>query len=129
MDKVELFNQIFQLCIIPLLGILTTFAVQFFRTKIAEMKAKEENEKVLKYLDILNKTIEECVIATNQTYVEAMKDKDAFDIEAQRSAFIMTSEAIYSIMSEEAMNVLQLAFDDIDELIRQKIEAEVNKNK
>ena len=129
MDKVELFNQIFQLCIVPLLGVLTTFAVQFFRTKIAEMKVKEENEKILKYLDILDQVVEECVIATNQTYVEAMKDKDAFDIEAQRSAFIMTSEAIYSIMSEEAMNVLQLAFDDLDELIRQKIEAEVNKNK
>jgi hypothetical protein len=91
MDKVELFNQIFQLCIVPLLGILTTFAVQFFRTKIAEMKAKEENEKVLKYLDILNKTIEECVIATNQTYVEAMKNQNIFDLDAQRAAFLMTS--------------------------------------
>lgn len=129
MDKVELFNQIFQLCIVPLLGILTTFAVQFFRTKIAEMKAKEENEKVLKYLDILNKTIEECVIATNQTYVEAMKNQNIFDLDAQRAAFLMTSQNVYSIMSEEAMRTLSLAFDDLDELIRQKIEAEVNKNK
>jgi hypothetical protein len=32
-------------------------------------------------------------------------------------------------MSEEAMRTLSLAFDDLDELIRQKIEAEVNKNK
>lgn len=129
MDKVELFNQIFQLCIVPLLGVLTTFAVQFFRTKIAEMKAKEENEKVLKYLDILNKTIEECVIATNQTYVEAMKNQNIFDLDAQRAAFLMTSQNVYSIMSEEAMRTLSLAFDDLDELIRQKIEAEVNKNK
>lgn len=129
MNKVELFNQIFQLCIVPLLGILTTFAVQFFRTKIEAMKAQAENEKVIKYLDILNKTIEECVIATNQTYVDALKDQDAFDLDAQRAAFLLTSQAIYSIMSDEAMDVLKEAFDDLDELIRQKIEAEVNKNK
>jgi hypothetical protein len=36
---------------------------------------------------MLNRTITECVIATNQTYVETLKQQGKFDEEAQKIAF------------------------------------------
>lgn len=129
MNWLDLLKQIFEVCIIPLLGILTTYIVQYIRVKKEEMKTQTENEKVNKYLDILAKVIEDCVVATNQTYVEALKKEGKFDIEAQKQAFLMTSQAVFAIMSDESLDILALAVDDLNEYIRQKIEAEVNKHK
>lgn len=129
MNWLDLLKQIFEVCIIPLLGILTTYIVQYIRIKKEEMKTQTENEKVNKYLDILAKVIEDCVVATNQTYVETLKKEGKFDIEAQKQAFLMTSQAVFAIMSDESLDILALAVDDLNEYIRQKIEAEVNKHK
>lgn len=129
MNWLDLLKQIFEVCIIPLLGILTTYIVQYIRVKKEEMKTQTENEKVNKYLDILAKVIEDCVVATNQTYVETLKKEGKFDIEAQKQAFLMTSQAVLAIMSDESLDILALAVDDLNEYIRQKIEAEVNKHK
>lgn len=129
MNWLDLLKQIFEVCIIPLLGILTTYIVQYIRVKKEEMKTQTENEKVNKYLDILAKVIEDCVVATNQTYVEALKKDGKFDLEAQKQAFLMTSQAVLAIMSDESLDILALAVDDLNEYIRQKIEAEVNKHK
>ena len=129
MNWLDLLKQIFEVCIIPLLGILTTYIVQYIKVKKEEMKTQTENEKVNKYLDILAKVIEDCVVATNQTYVETLKKEGKFDIEAQKQAFLMTSQAVLAIMSDESLDILALAVDDLNEYIRQKIEAEVNKHK
>ena len=79
MDTLALLNQMFTLCIVPLLGVLTAFLIQFINTKKEELKTKTDNELAHKYLDMLSETIETCVIATNQTYVDALKYKNAFD--------------------------------------------------
>jgi hypothetical protein len=61
----ELIPQLFEVCIIPLLGILTTFAVKFINAKIEEISANKKNETEKKYLDMLNSTITDCVIASS----------------------------------------------------------------
>jgi hypothetical protein len=65
-----------------LLGILTTYLVKFIGSKIEAMKKENDNELYRKYMQLLDETIEKCVIATNQTYVESLKNKNAFDAEA-----------------------------------------------
>ena len=87
MDWMEMLKQIFQVCIIPLLGILTVYIVKFINAKSEELKATANNELYQKYITLLTDTITSCVIATNQTYVDALKDKNAFDKEAQKEAF------------------------------------------
>ena len=78
---------------------------------------------------MLDKTITDCVIATNQTYVEALKDKDAFTAEAQKEAFNKTYNAVLAILSDDAKEYLTNAFGDLEAYIKSKIEAEVNMNK
>ena len=125
----EMLNEIFRLCIVPLLGILSVYLINFLKKKADEIKASTEIEIADKYIDMLVRIVETCVIATNQTYVNALKDKDAFDAEAQKTAFEMTYNAVKEILSAEMGEVLSEAVGDLDLYIRQLIEENVNYQK
>ena len=62
-----LIKEIFEVCIIPLLGVLTAYFVKWVNAKSAELSASRENELEKKYLNMLNDTIADCVMATTQT--------------------------------------------------------------
>ena len=125
----EMLAEIFEVCIIPLLGVLTAYFIKFVNAKSAEIGTKVENETQKKYLEMLNSTITDCVIATTQTYVDSLKKQDAFDAEAQKVAFTMTYESVVKLLTDEATEYLNEAVGDLQLYITQKIEAEVNLNK
>ena len=125
----DLIASIFQVCIIPLLSVLTAFFVKWVNVKSNEIKVNIDDATLVKYIDMLNSTITDCVIATNQTYVEALKQQGKFDIEAQKTAFQMTSKAVLDILSDDAKEYLTAAVGDLNIYITKKIEAEVNLNK
>ena len=129
MDWLNILQQIFELCIIPLLAIITRSLVIYISTKQDELKNKTNNELAKKYLDLLNDTIANCVIATNQTYVEALKKENAFTADAQKAAFEKTYQAVIATLSEEAQKYLPEVVGDLQTYITQKIEASVNQNK
>lgn len=129
MDWLNLLTQIFEVCIIPLLAVLTTYIVKYIQVKSAEITSKSENELVDKYVNMLSYTISSCVVATNQTYVESLKKQGKFDAEAQKIAFNMTLEAVLGILSEDAKEYLSEAFGDLNAYITSQIEASVNVNK
>jgi hypothetical protein len=87
MNWLELLYEILEVCIIPLLGILTVYAVKFIKIKSDEVAKKVDNETATTYIDLLAATISDCVVATNQTYVEGLKKENAFTAEAQKEAF------------------------------------------
>lgn len=129
MEMQEILSLIFQMIIIPLLGILTKYAVDLISTKIAELVARTDNDNFDKYLILLNDTISNCVVATNQTYVEALKAQNAFDAEAQKIAFKQTYDAVMSILTEDAKKYLQAALGDLDVYVTNSIESQVNASK
>ena len=129
MEWMIILQQIFELCIIPLLGIITVYIVQFTNTKTKELNSNNSNEVLSKYIEMLSNTICECVIATNQTYVDSLKKQGRFDAEAQKKAFEMTYNAVIGILSEEAKVYLASIYGDLTAYITNMIEAEVNKNK
>lgn len=125
----ELIKQIFEVCLFPLLGILTAFLIVFISKKAQELKAKTNNELYSKYIDMLEQTIINCVIATNQTYVDALKREGKFDGEAQKIAFQKTYDSVMAILSEDAKTYLNEAIGDLQAYIINQIEAQVNLNK
>lgn len=125
----ELITQIFEVCIIPLLGVLTTFLVRYINAKMKSLADTANDEKQKKYIEMLNNTITDCVIATTQTYVDTLKKQGKFDKEAQEQAFLMTFNAVSSLLTEESKKYLNEAIEDLDLYIKQKIESEVNINK
>ena len=126
---IELLSQIFEVCIIPLLGVLTTFLVRYINTKMKTLADTTSDEKQKKYIEMLNNTITDCVIATTQTYVDTLKKQGKFDKEAQEQAFLMTFNAVSGLLTEESKKYLNEAIEDLDLYIKQKIESEVNINK
>ena len=129
MNYIELLSQIFEVCIIPLLGALTIFLIKWINAKSAQLQTTVDNETLKKYIGMLDSTITSCVLTTTQTYVESLKKQGQFDAEAQKIAFQQTKDAVLVILSDEAKEYLTAALGDLDTYINTKIEAEVNLNK
>lgn len=125
----ELIAQIFEVCLIPLLGVLTTFFVKWVNAQSEKLASSSKNEMQKKYIEMLNETITDCVIATSQTYVDSLKKQGTFDAEAQKVAFNMTYEAVIKLLTNEATEYLNEAVGDLTLYITQKIESEVKTNK
>ena len=121
----EILQQIFELCVIPLLGVLTTYLVKLIRKKNKELDEKVSNKISKKYIDMLADTITDCVISTNQTYVDALKEANAFDKEAQKKAFELTYNKIMNVLTEDAKEYLTTIYGDLEIYITTKIESEV----
>lgn len=129
MDWMSMLKDIWELVAIPVLGILSVYIVNFIKAKNAQLKEQVKNDTYKKYMDLLETTIVSCVITTNQTYTEALKKQNAFDVEAQKVAFKMTYDAVIKILSEDATKYLETAVGDLKLFITQRIEAEVSANK
>ena len=50
MDKLSILQQIFEVCIIPLLGILTAYIVQYIKAKSNELQTATDNAMGDKYI-------------------------------------------------------------------------------
>lgn len=125
----DLVTQIFQVCLIPLLGVLTAYAVSYLKVKQQELTSKTENATLNKYLYMLFDTVNTCVVATNQTYVDALKAEGKFDAEAQKIAFEKTYNAVLAILSDEAKTYITSAFGDLEQYLIKLIEESVKDNK
>lgn len=125
LDWLEILYKVFEVAIIPILGAATIYLVTLIHAKKQELVEKAKNDTTKKYIELLDKTITDCVIATNQTYVDALKKVGSFDTEAQKQAFQLTYEAIMAILTDEAQMYLSEAIGDLKSYITNKIEARV----
>lgn len=129
MELQELLTTITQMVFIPLLIALTGYAVKWINAKANNLKANTQNEYAQKYIGILNDTITAAVIAVNQTYVDALKDQNAFTKEAQEGAFKRVYETVMLSLPEEADKYLSEIIGDLNAYITTKIEEQVKINK
>ena len=129
MDWMELLKQFFIVCVFPFLGLLGVYVCKWLDSKREKVNVEIDNELCKEYVDMLTETIKDCVIATNQTYVESLKSKGEFGVEAQKEAFQKTFDAVLTILSDEAKEYLTAIFGDLTVYITNKIEEEVVENK
>ena len=108
--------------VLPLISIAGAKLIQFINSKI-------KNNKAADLLTTATTIVINAVRSVFQTYVEALKQQGKFDIEAQKTAFQMTSKAVLDILSDDAKEYLTAAVGDLNVYITKKIEAEVNLNK
>ena len=128
-EILTLLGQIFEVCIIPLLGVLVPFVIKWIRTKTATLAENANNETAKKYIRMLTDTVTNAVIAVNQTYVDALKGKNAFTAEAQEEAFTMAYTAVLNNLTDEAQTYLNEIYGDLESYIKVLIEAKVRENK
>ena len=79
-----------------------------------------------KYIKMARETVAACVTATNQTFVETLKQQGKFDKESQEEAFRRTKDAVLSILTTDAQTYLIELVGDIDVYLNSLIEAQVN---
>ena len=126
MDFQTLIPVIFQVCLIPLLAILTKYLVAWIQVKTKELTDTKDNEMFTKYMTLLSDTVIDCVVATNQTYVNTLKEQGKFDAEAQKEAFSKTYEAVMRILTDDAKKYLGEVLGDLDLYINTLIESQVS---
>ena len=129
MEWTVIVGELFKVVIIPLLALLVKYFCQFVNIKADEIKQKNDDATFQKYITMLNETIQATVIATNQTYVDALKAQGKFDAEAQKVAFQMTYDSVIKTLGAEAQKYLSEAVGDLNTYIKNAIEANVNVNK
>lgn len=125
LDWLDILYKIFEVAIIPILAAVSMYLVNYIKAQKNNLIKKTENETLKKYIELLDKTISDCVIATNQTYVDALKKKGSFDVEAQKYAFQQTLDAVMSILTDDAQKYLSEGIKDLDTYIKTKIESQV----
>lgn len=121
--------QIVQVCILPLLGILTKFLIDFLTAKRDSLKASTDSEVARKYTEMVYQTVIDCVNATNQTYVDALKKDNAFTPEAQKEAFSRTLSAVLAILTDDAKDYIREATGDLNAYLTNLIESQVHMRK
>lgn len=129
MNWTTILEQAFELVIYPVLSIAGIYLTYFISTKIKEIKHKTDNELAAKYLDMLDITIQNAVLATTQTYVDSLKKQGKFDADAQKVAFKQTYDAVMSILTADAVKYITTAVGDLETYITNKIEADVKLSK
>lgn len=112
--------------LVLVLTALCGYLLTYINKKKQALQQDINNELVTKYTDLVEQTIIDCVTATNQTYVEALKKEGAFTKEAQKEAFSRTLNNVMSILTEDCYEYLATITSDVDKYIANKIEAEVN---
>lgn len=122
----EWLQQIFEVLILPVLGVLAGFIVMFLQAKSKEIILKVNNDTADKYIQMFTETICTCVTATNQTYVESLKAQGKFDADAQKIAFEKTKDAVLAVLADDAKEYLTNMVGDFNAYLDQTIETTVN---
>lgn len=125
MNWTELIPKIFEICLFPLLGILTAYLVQLIKVKMEQLSEKINNDTFNKYTYMLADTITSCVIAVNQTYVDTLKKEGRFDKDAQKEAFTRVYKQVMAILEGEAYDYLSTIYSDLNGYITALIEQRV----
>ena len=112
--------------LILIITALSSYIVTYINKKKKALQLEMDDMLAIKYTDMIEKTIIDCVNATNQTYVEALKKDNAFTKEAQAEAFNRTLNSVMKILSDNCLEYLTTITTDVNAYIYNKIEAEVN---
>lgn len=125
----EFLKEIFLAVITAAVPVLTAYIVVCIRKVGNNAAANTENVKAKTYITEATEAIAASVAATNQTYVDALKNDGKFDANAQKEAAKKALTACLLSISPAAQEFIEAAYGDIKEYLTTRIEAEVRKQK
>lgn len=97
------------------LGIYVTYLINKF------IKDKDLKEIILS----LNEVVQQCVLTIYQTYVEELKCKNEFTLEAQKLALEHCLDLIKVNLPLKVKTWLEANYEDIDRYLKSLIEAQI----
>lgn len=113
-----------QTILLSALGIIITTLVTWGTERlIALINSKLKNTKYAKYLTDAVGIVSRAVKTTYQTYVEALKDKNAFTGGAQLEALSKAKDIAMAQLSGEMKEFIESNFGDIEKWLTSTIES------
>ena len=126
----EFLLNLLSIVLIPVLGVLTTYAVSLIKYKISEVEERVKDERLKKYLGMAEDAIISSVATVGQTYVDALKKENAFTKEAQKAAFNKAKGFALEIIGERATSAVKSELGDAQfaAWVNAKLETAVRNN-
>lgn len=121
-----------QAIILVLTGAITIVAKEMIirmKKDTEWLKQKISNEKIQNAIDQLECAAEKAVLTVSQTYTDDLKKNGSFKAEEQRKALEMACTIAKRQMTEDAAQALKENSADIEQMIKDAIEAEIAKRK
>lgn len=129
MEWKDILETIVMVVIIPSIPVLVREIVRYFRAETDSALSEVSNETLRQVLGEATDAIYTAVVYTSQVYVDAMKDKQAFDKEAQQQALGMAIDKAKAMLTVEAKDLLTSLYGNLDEWLTVRIEQTVRDQK
>lgn len=125
----ELISDLLVAVITVCVPIFTGYLVKAIQKAGDNAAADTESLVFQGYIDEITQAITQAVSCTSQTYVDTLKEKGEFSLEAQKEALQKSIETARAILSPAALKFIDEVYGDFVEYVTPKIEAEVRKQK
>ena len=125
----EFLRDLFIAVITAAVPVLTAYIVVLIRRVGDNAATNAESVTTKTYITEVTEAIAAAVSATNQTYVDSLKNAGRFDAASQREAAQKALEACLASISPATQSFIEAAYGDIREYLTTRIEAEVRKQK
>lgn len=121
----NLLTTLLQAVITVAVPILSTFAVKWLNAKAAQATAQSDNERARAYIQEVAEAVSTAVAYTSQTYVDGLKKSQTFTVENQKEALTLAKDKAISLLSNSAIEFLNMAYGDATNFLTAQIEKEV----
>lgn len=112
-----------------ILSLLALFIARYFKNKADINKKANKDSDTSILLSYVESIVDMAVRATNQTFVDDLKEQEDFTEEDHETAFDMTMEQIKNVLAPELVSKLEGTIGDFNEYLEMLIENKVSANK
>lgn len=117
----ELTSSIIQIAV----AILVALFCNLVRHITSSIKSQTQSEKFKSAVEELEKTVEECIFATEQTFVKKLKDGNRWDADSQKKALEICVNSVLGTLSQSTLDALKDNEEIIADRIVQIVEAKM----
>ena len=126
-------SEIFVKVITALVLILASITLNKFNgwlnVLIKDRNLNIDNQMVNDFMDSFRVTLNQAIIATNQTYVNNLKNTGKFDDDAQVEAMDKTIEYCMTMLPPDVLEYLTNTYSDVSAFIETNVEAIIGASK
>ena len=114
-------------CVI--IATLCFYAAKWFHIKCEQLKAKTDSEALRSLIEKIDYVVQVCVEATNQTFVDDLKNDGKLTDDEKREAFDKTFKAIQEMLTDEDKQNIIDSFGDLSTFLTTSVENYIKSSK
>lgn len=111
-----------------LISLAAIFIARFFKNKADLLKKDRNNSEISSILLFIENVVDSAVKATNQTFVDDLKESGEFNSDSWKEAFDLTKKQIESVITTDLRLRLENVIFDFNDYIEMLIENKVALN-